>query len=242
MLQATALGFLAASTLLLGAFLAGLRPWSRRTIGLVAGFGVGALIAGLTLDLTVSAFTEAGTAMAVAGLALGAVTFSAGNWLLTRAGGTRHRKRSSGQQASASSLGIVLGTILDGVPESLVIGLSVAAGGSDGLSFLAAVAISNLPEAMSATTGLLRSGWTRRRTYGMWLAVALLSAAAAGVGWVVSQVAPPEIAGIVEAFAAGAVLTMLADTMMPEAFEEAGTAVGLATVLGYATAVLLTLA
>jgi ZIP family zinc transporter len=216
------------------------RRWGRRTIGLVAGFGVGALISGLTFDLTVSAFKDAGTVVVVVGLALGALAFSAGNWLLAR-GGVHHRKRSGGQQADSPALGVVLGTILDGVPESIVIGMSVVGGGGAGFSFLAAVAISNLPEAMSATTGLLASGWSRGRVLRMWLGVAVLSAVAAGLGWVVFSVAPPELAGLVEAFAAGAVLTMLADTMMPEAFEEAGPAVGLATVLGYAVGVLLTL-
>jgi ZIP family zinc transporter len=137
-------------------------------------------------------------------------------------------------------MGIVLGTILDGIPESLVIGISLLSGTSAGLAFLAAVAISNLPEAISATTGLRRIGWSNGHVFRLWGGVALLSALAAGIGYGALAGAPVEVAALVEAFAAGAVLTMLADTMMPEAFEEAGSIVGLATVLGYAAGALLT--
>jgi zinc transporter, ZIP family len=241
MIEAAFWGLAGASTLLLGAVLAAALPWKRRPIGLVAGFGAGALISAVTLDLTVSAFETAGVPVVVAGLAAGAIGFSAGNWALHRGGAIRHRKRSSGQQAGADPLGIVLGTILDGIPESVVIGISLLAGEGVGLPFLAAVAISNLPEALSATTGLRRTGWTTRRVLGLWCIVAVLSAVAAGAGYGLLVAAPPELTATIQAFAAGAVLTMLADTMIPEAFEEAGEAVGLVTVLGYAIGALLTL-
>jgi ZIP family zinc transporter len=238
-LEATFWGFIAASTLLVGAGLAMARKWSTRSIGLVTGFGVGALISAVTLDLTEEAFALAGVPAVVIGLVAGALTFTAGNWLLTR--NDNDRKRSGGQQAGSSALGIVLGTILDGIPESIVIGISLLEGQSVGIAFLAAVAISNLPEAMSATSGLLKSSWTRGRIVRLWLAVVAISAVAAGLGNVVLDTAPAGVIAIVEAFAAGAVLTMLADTMAPEAYENAGAAVGLATVAGYAAAALLTL-
>ena len=231
---------LAASTLIVGAALAIALPWRRRVIGLVAGFGAGALISAVTLDLTRSAFEAADVPVVVVGLGAGAIAFSAGNWALHRGGAVRHRKRSAGQQAGADPLGIVLGTILDGIPESVVIGISLLAGEGVGLAFLAAVAISNLPEAISATTGLRRTGWTTRGVVGLWAIVAVLSAVAAGAGYGLLAGAPAAIAATIQAFSAGAVLTMLADTMMPEAFDEAGAAVGLATVLGYAIGALLT--
>ena len=241
MLEAAFWGLLAASTLILGALLAIALPWTRRAIGLIAGFGAGALISAVTLDLTASAFAEAHVAIVVAGLGAGAIAFSAGNWALHRGGAVRHRKRSAGQQAGADPLGIVLGTILDGIPESVVIGISLLAGGGVGLAFLAAVAISNLPEAISSTTGLRRVGWSTRGIVGLWTIVVALSAVAAGAGYGLGAGAPIEVAAAIEAFAAGAVLTMLADTMMPEAFDEAGAAAGLATVLGYAIGALFTL-
>jgi ZIP family zinc transporter len=233
--------FVGASTLLLGALLAVALPWSSRAIGLVAGFGAGALISAVTLDLTASAFEVAGVPVIVIGLSAGALVFSAGNWALHRGGVLRHRKRSAGQQAGADPLGIVLGTVLDGIPESVVIGLSLLAGEGVGLAFLAAVAISNLPEAISATTGLRRIGWSTPGVTALWAIVAVVSAVAAGIGYGLLADAPAEIVAVIQTFSAGAVLTMLADTMMPEAFEEAGQSVGLATVLGYAIGALLTL-
>src|SRR5690348_1161769 len=119
-----------------------LRPWSRRAIGLIAGFGVGALISALTLDLTASAFEQAGVPALATGLALGAIAYSVGSWLLSGGRSGRHRKRSDGRQADAGALGIVLGTILDGIPESVVIGISLLDSEAVGLSFLIAVAIS----------------------------------------------------------------------------------------------------
>ncbi len=241
MLEAAFWGLVAASTLIVGAILAIALPWRRRMIGLAAGFGAGALISAVTLDLTKSAFEAAPVPVVVAGLGAGALAFSAGNWALHRGGPVRHRKRSAGQQAGADPLGIVLGTVLDGIPESVVIGISLLAGEGVGLAFLAAVAISNVPEAISATTGLRQTGWSTRGVLGLWAIVAVLSAVAAGAGYGLLAGAPAEIAATIQAFAAGAVLTMLADTMMPEAFDEAGATVGLATVLGYAIGALLTL-
>jgi ZIP family zinc transporter len=240
-LEAVFWSLVAASTLIVGAVGAIALPWRRRTIGLFAGFGAGALISAVTLDLTRSAFEAAEVPIVVAGLGMGAIAFSGGNWALHRGGALRHRKRSAGQQAGADPLGIVLGTVLDGIPESVVIGISLLAGEGVGLAFLAAVAISNLPEAISATTGLRRTGWSARGILGLWAIVAVLSAVAAGAGYGLLAGAPPEVAATIQAFSAGAVLTMLADTMMPEAFDEAGAAVGLATVLGYAIGALLTL-
>jgi ZIP family zinc transporter len=240
-LEAAFWGFVAASTLLVGAMLGIALPWTRRAIGLVTGFGAGALISAVTLDLTASAFAKANVAIVVVGLGAGALAFTAGNWALHRGGAVRHRKRSSGQQAGADPLGIVLGTVLDGIPESVVIGISLLAGEGVGLAFLAAVAISNLPEAISSTTGLRRVGWSTQGIMGLWVVVVALSAVAAGAGFALLAGAPPEVTAAILAFAAGAVLTMLADTMMPEAYEEAGGAVGLATVLGYAIGALLTL-
>jgi len=253
-LEAAFWGLVGASTLLLGAALAIVSPWPRRAIGLVAGFGAGALISAVTLDLTASAFDAAGIPAVTVGLALGAAAFSVGNVLIHRGGPARHRKRSHGRQKD-DPLGILLGTILDGIPESVVIGISLLEGEGIGLAFLAAVAISNVPEAIAATTGLRAPhdpsrppgpgnppAWPVRRVLLLWAIVVGLSGIAAGLGYVLLAGSPPMAAATIQAFAAGAVLAMLADTMMPEAFEEAGQAVGAVTVLGFAVGTLLTLA
>jgi ZIP family zinc transporter len=253
-LEAAVWGLAGASTLIIGALVAMAFPWPRRAIGLVAGFGAGALISALTLDLTASAFQAAGIPAVTLGLALGAAAFSLGNLAIHRGGPARHRKRSHGRQKE-DPLGILLGTILDGIPESVVIGISLLEGKGIGLPFLVAVAISNLPEAIAATTGLRAPhdhsrpagpgnppAWSAGRVLGLWTIVALLSALAAGLGYALLAGSPPVVAATIQSFAAGAVLAMLADTMMPEAFEEAGQAVGVVTVLGYAVGTLLTLA
>jgi ZIP family zinc transporter len=253
-IEAAFWGLVAASTLLLGAVLAIAIPWPRRAIGLIAAFGAGALISALTLDLTASAFAAAGIPAVTVGLALGAAAFSIGNYLIHRGGPARHRKRSHGRQKD-DPLGILLGTVLDGIPESVVIGISLLEGEGIGMAFLAAVAISNLPEAIAATTGLRSPhdpsrptgpgnapAWSVRRVLALWTIVMVLSAVAAGLGYVLLAGASPVITATIQAFAAGAVLAMLADTMMPEAFDEAGQAVGAVTVLGFAIGTLLTLA
>jgi ZIP family zinc transporter len=138
--------------------------------------------------------------------------------------------------AGGVALAIVLGTVLDGVPESAVIGLDLHGGEGVGVAFLVAVFLSNVPEAASATTGLRASGWSSGRIYGLWFLVALVAGIASAVGWAIAGAAGSEIYAFILAFAAGAILTMLADTMMPEAFQQGGKAVGLLTTLGFALA------
>ena len=130
----------------------------------------------------------------------------------------------------------MLGTVLDGIPESLVIGLTIFKGGAVGFAYLIAVFISNLPESISATTGLLASGWSKQKAIGMWIGIALISAVASVLGYTLFQDASPDVLAFVLAFAGGAILTMLANTMMPEAFEHGGKLTGIAVTLGFAVA------
>jgi ZIP family zinc transporter len=169
-----------------------------------------------------------------AGLALGAITFFIGDWWVDRVGGA-HRKRSGGQQAEGNSFGIFIGTLLDGIPESFILGASLVAGGRVSVAFLIAVFISNLPEAMGATTGMHKAGWPKQRIIGIWLAVAGVSALAAALGYALTSMRSLDNV-LAQAFAAGALLTMLSDSMVPEAHENGGNAVGLLTVLGFAVA------
>lgn len=229
-------GFLAASSLLIGAVIALRVPISKLVLGLTMAFGAGVLISAVAYDLVLEAFNTAdGNAIVSIGLFAGALTFFAGDAAIDRYGG-KDRKRSSGAQEEGEALAIVLGAILDGIPESIVLGLSLIDGGGISIAILAAVFMSNLPESIAATTGLAASGWKAGSLYGLWLAVALASAAAAGIGFTIFDDASPDTIAFVDAFAAGAILTMLADTMMPEAFEHGGKYVGLATTLGFMAA------
>ncbi len=201
-------------------------------------FGAGVLISALAFELTQEALDVAGADALALGLGAGALTFFAGDWAIDARGG-HDRKRSGGQQAAGAAPAIVLGVLLDGIPESAVIGLSLVEGEGVSVAVVAAVFLSNVPESLSAATGLQRAGHSRMWTLGLWTAVAVVSALAAAIGNVLMDSATADAVGFVQAFAAGAVLTMLADTMMPEAFEHGGRAAGLLTVLGFALAALL---
>ncbi|MFC6663314.1 ZIP family metal transporter [Deinococcus multiflagellatus] len=155
--------------------------------------------------------------------------------MIGRAGG-RHRKRSGGQQEAGAASAIVLGSLMDGVPESVAIGVGLLAGGKVGWVFLAAVFLSNIPESLSASVGLKRAGHAPLHILGMWSAIALLSAVAAGLGFTLLRHADANLVAGIQAFAAGAILTMLSSTMLPEAYEEGGAVIGLATTCGFLAA------
>jgi ZIP family zinc transporter len=227
---------LAASSLVIGALIALRFRIGLRTIGLIMAFGSGVLISAVAFDLVEEAVEKgSGHGSAAAGLFAGCAVFFGGDWLIDRRGGA-DRKDATGGQESGSAVSIVLGTVLDGVPESMVIGLTIFEGGAVGAAYLAAVFISNLPEAVSSTSGLLSGGWKRSRILWMWIAIAVISGIASLAGYGLFQDSSPDTVAFVLCFAAGAILTMLADTMMPEAFEHGGKLVGVATTLGFAVA------
>lgn len=236
--QAALWGFVGGAALLVGALVGLLTDVPSRTVGLVMAFGAGVLISAVAFELVEDAFDGAGAWPVVAGMAGGALTFYAGDLLIDRRGGG-DRKRSGGQQAGGVAMAIVLGAILDGVPESVAIGASLLEGGGVGVAMVAAVFLSNVPEAMSAATGLRKAGRSPVWIMRLWLGVALVSTVAAVVGYVALGDASPATVALVQAFAAGAILTMLADTMMPEAFEDTGATVGLVTCAGFVAAFLL---
>src|SRR5690349_183580 len=205
-------------------------------------FGAGVLVSAVAFELTAEAVKGGGWDATAAGLAAGSLTFFLGDRALDRRGGA-DRKRSSGTGAGAgggAALGIVLGAILDGIPESAAIGLSLLDGGGVSVAVVVAVFISNVPESLSAAAGL-RATWSRGRILGLWAVVAVVSAAAAAIGYGVLGDASGNWVAFIQAYAAGAILTMLADTMFPEAFEAEGRSpfTGVVTTLGFAVSALL---
>jgi zinc transporter, ZIP family len=229
-------GALASSSLIAGGLLALRVRIGMRLLGLVMAFGAGVLISAVAYELVEDAFeTSGGIGGVPLGLALGSLTFFAGDLVIDRMGGG-DRKRSGGGQAAGTALAIVLGIVLDGIPESIVLGLTVLTGGGVSAAMLAAVFLSNLPEAVAATVGLRAARWSPGRMLGLWVLVTVVAGIASLLGYVVMDGASPRTIAFVQAFAAGAILTMLADTMMPEAFEHGGNYVGLATTAGFGLA------
>ena len=250
MIEAAIWGGIGASMLLVGAALAFAFDVPAMLRGLVLAFGAGALFGAVAYELFEEAVrTSVGGWDVLIGFASGAIVFFLGSVAIDRMGSTR--SSSSGDSGDATDgpmrlsarrdprtdgLSVLLGTVLDGVPESVVLGASLLGGTGVGIPVLVAIGISNVPEGLSASEDLMAAGFTRRRIIGVWLAVVAASAVAAGLGYMALDAAGPSLTAFVDAFAAGAILTMLAETMVPEANEIGGRAVGLATSLGFAVA------
>ncbi|HJP72215.1 MAG TPA: ZIP family zinc transporter [Candidatus Limnocylindria bacterium] len=239
-IQAGLWGLAAASSLVAGAAAGVWLKVPRRAVALVMGFGAGALISALAFDLTAEAFAGGGTIATAAGLAAGAMTYFIGDMLLQRSA-RRHATEPprQGPIAATSGPSIVLGTLLDGLPESIVLGASILGGAGISTSLLAAIFLSNVPEGVAGGRDLSDEGHGRGWIIGLWVGVALASGLAAAIGNALLSGMDAGAVALVQAYAGGAILTMLADTMIPEAFEDGGDWVGLATVLGFASAFLL---
>ena len=231
-LEALGWGLLTGGALVVGAGLGYQLRVPRRLVASAMAFGAGTLLAAMAYELIADAHERAGLLPTAVGAVTGALAYTGVNLLLARRGG-RHRKRSGGQQPSeqhqaGSGLAIAVGSLLDGVPESVVIGVFTAA--------VAAIMICNVPEGLSSATGMRRAGRPARYVYGVWGAVAMASGAAALIGYLLLGRAPEPVLAGITALAAGAILTMVSDTMIPEAFDQAHLLIGLVTVAGFLTA------
>ena len=232
MLEAVLWGLITASSLWVGAALAQLKL-ADRWIGLAMAFGAGALIAAVAYELVLDA-VETNYRLAAVGFAVGALAFYGGDLLIDRRGGHGRKSVAGENQLAGKASAIVLGTVLDGIPESFVLGASLAQEGSVSLAVVVGVFVSNVPEALSASTGLARASWSQGRIFGLWTAVVGVSVVSSVLGWGLLDVLGSDGGAFATAFAAGAILVMLADTLMPEAFELGGREAGLLTVLGFA--------
>lgn len=217
MLEAALWGFAGASSLLLGALIGAKSNLSNLTIGLILGFGAGTLVSAVAFELTEEAYALGGADTVATGLAAGGISYFAGTVAIAKRGGA-NRMGASDRQDADSSTALLLGAVLDGIPESVVIGITLLAGGEVGLPFLAAVFISNLPEAIASSQGMRAQGLSLGRVMRPWIVVVLASTAAAAAGYGLLEGASGDTIGWISAFAGGAVLTMLADTMFPEAY------------------------
>jgi ZIP family zinc transporter len=210
-------GALAASSLVIGALLGIARRWPDRLIGLVLAFGAGALISAVSFDLFEEGVNAAGGPAVAAGLAAGALTYFLADRALPDEGGNA----------------LALGAFLDGIPEQAVLGIGLASGEGVSVGLLAAIFVSNLPEAVGSATDMHAP---RPKVIGLWIAVALVCMLATVAGYAIADNVSDTFRGAVNGFAAGALLVMLIDSMIPEARRKGGDVAGLVTVLGFAVA------
>lgn len=263
MLEAAFWGLVGASALVIGAEIAFAFELDRLVIGLIMAFGVGTLISSISFELVEASLDVADGWLVGLGLAVGALTFFLGDRAIGRLGGDGRKSlegtdppsdadetaggaRESGETGeggeadqSAAGMGIALGSALDGVPESAALGISLAAGGGVSVPLLAAIWISNFPESLGSSVNMLRAGRTKGWVRKLWWSIAALSTVSAAIGYWVITVTESVTGAFVQSFAAGALLTMIADEMAPEAYGKSALLTGLSTTAGFALAVYL---
>jgi len=228
-------GSLAASSLVFGTVIALVWRLPTRLVGLVLAFGAGALVAAVSFELAEEGARIGGLGSVAAGLAVGAVTYYVLDGLLARrASGGRGRPG----RAAAANAGnaLALGAFLDGIPEQLVLGIGLALGHGVSAGLVVAIFVSNLPEAIGSVSDMRAAGRNERTIVRLWAAVAIVCALATVAGYAIADIASGELKAAINGFAAGALLVMLVDSLVPEATREAGRTAGLATTLGFAIA------
>jgi len=229
-------GLLAGSALLLGAAAGYLARVPQRVTAGITAFGSGVLISALSFDLMDEAFHSGGFLATALGFLAGAAIYTAANAYLCRRG-AKHRKRSGGQPSESEQQGsgliLAVGALIDGIPESIVIGVSLIAGGAVSWVAVVAIFLSNIPEGLSSSAGMKKAGRSARYVFGIWTGIALVSGLASLAGYAVFSRFSPETIAATTGLAAGGILAMLVDTMIPEAFQEAHEFAGLITVAGF---------
>jgi ZIP family zinc transporter len=244
-LRAAGWGALSASGLLIGAVGGYYTSLRHSTIARAMTFAAGVLLAVVAVDLVVNARGAASVEWTVTGLLCGAAVFSFVNWLLSRRG-AQHRKRCGEcvkqpqeERQPGSGLAIAAGTFLDGVPEGVVLGVSVLHLGAPGLGTVAAFFLGNIPEALASSAGMRQAGRSARYVFGVWIGITVMISLAAAVAGLALRDTGAAVRGTIEAFAAGAILALVSETMIPEAFHGSPPFNGLLLVVGFVALLIL---
>ncbi|AVR46260.1 ZIP family zinc transporter [Christiangramia fulva] len=229
-------GLFSGSSLVVGSLIGYYIKLSPRKIAIIMGFGAGVLISALSFELMEEAFKQSGLWASSFGFISGALIYFVANFILEKLG-AKHRKRSrqqpSEEENEGSGLAIAMGALLDGIPESMAIGISMLGGGTISLATVIAIFISNLPEGLSSSSGMKNAGRSKKFIFGIWGGIAIISGIAAILGYTVFGQLSATITGTTLAVAAGAILNMVSATMIPEAFDKGHNLIGIVTVLGF---------
>jgi zinc transporter, ZIP family len=237
MLTAFLWGLLATSSLVIGGVIASRLNLGKKTLGIIMAFGAGTLISAISYELIFEAIKFGkGSGFAAIGIFSGAFTFFFSDKLIAKFGAGDHMKIEA-TNAAKLIVPMVLAIILDGIPESIVIGLGIFEGGGVSMAMLVAVFISNLPEAIAGTTGMKAAGWSRLKIQSLWVLIAVVCAVASVAGFSLFSGASDQWLSFINAFAGGAILIMIANSMIPEAYEHGGKLAGIFTVLGFVVSV-----
>jgi ZIP family zinc transporter len=248
-MDALIFGAIASSALVIGAVLGARVQLPKAVLAAMLAFASGALITALAFELFEDAYERGGIWRAAVGLIVGAAVFTTLSALLDRAarGGTEQahgsekldpdaaaedERPSTASTSGAAGIALLAAVTLDGVPENVALGVSLGEG-TGGLALLAAIFVSNFPEALVGSASMRAQGRSQRFVFGTWLACAALLTLAVVLGAGPLSTASPETISLPLAFAAGAVLASLADTLMPEAYEKGGPLVALSTTAGF---------
>jgi len=226
--------------LILGVIIGTTLKISQKIIAAIMAFGSGVLICALTIGLMEEAFKHGGFDAIIIGFLLGGLVFISGDFLIHRIGGRNHKRKAHFKSTKETNgRAIVLGSLLDGVPESIALGVALLSKNGIGLLMLVAIFLSNLPESLSSIDDLQKEGFSRQRIYLTWSIVSLCVASSVVLSFQFLEKLDLNALGIIESFASGAILAMLADSMMPEAYEDGGFLIGFLTMLGFLTAFIL---
>jgi ZIP family zinc transporter len=232
-------GLVVGSGLIVGAAISYYLNLPHRLLAAVMGFGAGVLISVLAFELIDEAYIHGGLTSSVTGFLAGAVLFSAANWILSNRG-AKHRKRCSEcivqfaeHKAEGNELAIAIGSIIDDIPEAIIVGIALAGGVAIGKAVLIGFFLANIPEGLASVSGMKKSGRSAQYIFGVWGGITVLTGIAGMLGYSVFGSFPDTIIAFITALAAGGILSMVAETMIPEAFEEAQSFIGLITAAGF---------
>ena len=220
--------------LLAGALIGVYFHLKQKAIAAVMAFGSGVLICALTFGLIEEAFGHGGFDAVIIGFLVGGLLYILGDWAMHHFGGRKHKRHQHiAAEHGTNGIMIILGSVLDGIPESIALGIALFSNQTVGLMMIAAIVISNVPESIASIGGLKKEKFSAGSIFSIWGLVGMAVTLTTILSFIFLHNLGPNTIGILDSLAAGAMLAMLAGSMMPEAYEEGGYAVSILTIIGF---------